>query len=77
MDLTLAPGETVILRAIWYKGQVRVQLIGRWKKGLSEPLWGMTNLEPPHALHIYLARMKIEESFRDLKSLLHLDQVRN
>lgn len=77
VDLSLAPGETVVLRDIYYKGKVRVQLIGRWKKGLSEPLWVMTNLEPRQALHIYLARMKIEESFRDLKSLLHLDQVMN
>jgi hypothetical protein len=77
VDLSLAPGETVVLRDIWYKGKVRVQLIGRWKKGLSEPLWVMTNLEPQRALQIYLLRMKIEESFRDLKSLLHLDQVMN
>lgn len=77
VDLSLAPGETVVLRDIRYKGKVRIQLIGRWKKGLSEPLWVMTNLEPHHALQIYLMRMKIEESFRDLKSLLHLDQVMN
>jgi hypothetical protein len=77
VDLSLAPGETVVLREVFYKGQVRVHLIGRWKKGLSEPMWVMTNLEPRRALQIYLARMKIEESFRDLKSLLHLDQVMN
>lgn len=77
VDLSLSPGETVVLRDIWYKGKVRIHLIGRWKKGLSEPLWVMTNLEPHRALQIYLARMKIEESFRDLKSLLHLDQVMN
>lgn len=77
VDLSLAPGETVVLRDIWYKGKVRIHLIGRWKKGLAEPLWVMTNLEPRRALQIYLARMKIEESFRDLKSLLHLDQVMN
>lgn len=77
VDLSLAPGETVVLRDIYYKGKVGVNLIGRWKKGLSEPLWVMTNLEPRRGLKIYLARMKIEESFRDLKSLLHLDQVMN
>jgi hypothetical protein len=76
-DLSLKPGETVVLRDIRYKGKVRLNLIGRWKKGLSEPLWVMTNLEPQQGLQIYLGRMKIEQSFRDLKSLLHLDQVMN
>jgi Transposase DDE domain len=77
VNLSLAPDETVVLRDIWYKGKVRVHLIGRWKKGVSKPLWVMTNLEPHHGLQIYLARLKIEESFRDLKSLLPLDQVMN
>lgn len=77
VDLSLEPGQTVILRDIRYKGKVRVNLIGRWKKGLAEPLWVMTNLEPRRGLDIYLGRMKIEQSFRDLKSLLHLDQVMN
>lgn len=77
VDLSLEPGETVVLRDIRYKGQVPVNLIGRWKKGLAEPLWVMTNLDPRRGLQIYLGRMKIEQSFRDLKSLLHLDQVMN
>lgn len=77
VDLSLEPGQTVELRDIRYKGKVRVNLIGRWKKGLSEPLWVMTNLTPRQGLQIYLGRMKIEQSFRDLKSLLHLDQVMN
>ncbi len=77
VDLSLSPGETVVFRDIYYKGKVRINLIGRWKKGLDEPLWVMTDLEPRRALKIYLARMKIEESFRDLKSLLNLTQVMN
>ncbi len=77
VDLSLEPGQTVVLRDIRYKGKVRINLIGRWKKGLSEPLWVMTNLDPRRGLQIYLGRMKIEQSFRDLKSLLHLDQVMN
>lgn len=77
VDLSLSPGETVVFRDIRYKGKVRINLIGRWKKGLSEPLWVMTDLPPRRALKIYLARMKIEESFRDLKSLLNLTHVMN
>jgi hypothetical protein len=40
-------------------------------------LWIMTNLAPERALRIYAARTQIEESFRDPKSLLHLDQPMN
>ena len=37
----------------------------------------MTNLEPEQGWKIYQKRMKIEQSFRDLKSLLCLDKVMN
>lgn len=37
----------------------------------------MTDLEPERGLAIYLSRMKIEETFRDVKHLLHLDKVMN
>jgi transposase len=54
-----------------------VQLIGRWKRGFARPLWVMTSLQPQQGLALYLQRMKIEESFRDLKSLLGLHKVMN
>jgi hypothetical protein len=52
-------------------------LIGDWRKGLSKPLWIITILEPKRALEIYLKRMKIEETFRDCKDLLHLTKLMN
>lgn len=73
--LTLSPGETVVHPNVWYKGKACVNLIGRWKKGFSEPLWVITNLEAQQGLHIYLSRMKIEESFRDLKDLLGMTKL--
>lgn len=75
--LTISPGETVIHNHVWYKGQARVNLVGRWKKGLSEPLWVITNLEPRQGLHIYFGRMKIEQSFKDLKDLLGMTKLMN
>jgi hypothetical protein len=65
--LTISLGETVVHNDVWYKGQACVNLIGRWKKGLSEPLWIITNLGAREGLHIYFGCMKIEQSFRDLK----------
>ena len=44
---------------------------------MSEPLWVMTDLKAEVGLDIYFQRMKIDESFRDLKSLLHLDKLMN
>ena len=75
--LTISPGETVIHNNVWYMGKVRVNLIGTWKKGLTEPMWVMTSLPAREGLRIYFARMKIEETFRDLKSLLGMTKLMN
>jgi hypothetical protein len=40
-------------------------------------MWVMTNLEAKRGLQIYFARMKIEETYRDLKSLLGLTKLMN
>jgi len=75
--LNISPGETVIRNKIWYMGKVLVNVIGTWKKGLDEPMWIMTNLEAKQGLQIYFKRMKIEETYRDLKSLLGMTKLMN
>lgn len=77
VSLSLAPGKTVLAKNVYYKGMTRVNLAGRWKQGCKEPLWVITSLEPEKGLELYENRMKIEESFKDLKSLLHLDKLMN
>jgi hypothetical protein len=77
VSLTSLPGEVIIYNRVWDKGQVCVNLIGTWKKGFSEPLWVMTNLTAEEGLRIYLLRMKIEKSLRDLKSLLGMTKLMN
>lgn len=77
VKLTISPGETVIHNQVWYMGKVCVNLIGIWKKGLSEPMWVITNLAAKEGLRIYFARMKVEETFRDLKSLLGMTKLMN
>jgi hypothetical protein len=62
---------------VWYKGEVRVHVIGLWERGHAEPLWVMSNLEPEEALRMYLQRMKIDATFRDLKDLLGLERLMN
>ncbi len=75
--LMLGIGQQETYRQVRYRNQVPVNIIGIWRKGMREPLWVMSNLEPERALQIYLGRMKIEEAFRDLKSLLGLDRLMN
>jgi transposase len=58
-------------------GQAKMNVIGIWNYGFKDPIWIMTTMEPEAALRMYLKRMKIEISFRDLKSLLHVDKVMN
>jgi transposase len=75
--LSIRPGEKVFRKGIYYKGKIKVNLAGEWVRGLREPLWVITNLQPEAALTIYKARMKIEQAFRDLKSLLRWDKIMN
>jgi hypothetical protein len=77
VPLTVSLGEQTIYRGLRYKDKVTVNVIGVWRKGCAEPMWVMSSLAPERALAIYCARMKIEEAFRDLKSLLNLDKLMN
>jgi len=77
ISLLLTPGKTEIHRGVYYKGKVEVNLIGKWDKGFVEPIWVISNLPPEEALEIYSFRMKIDESFKDLKSQLSLDRIMN
>ena len=75
--MSIRKGETRTINKVFYMGKVFVNLIGVWKEGFSNPLWIMSNLEAKQGLSIYLQRMKIEESFRDMKSLLDLEKLMN
>jgi len=73
--LTVSKGETRVINKVFYMGKIFVNLIGVWKEGFSQPMWVMTNLKAEDGLEIYLQRMKIEESFRDLKNLLGMEKL--
>ena len=70
-------GKTVIHGQVFYLGIVPVNLIGYWRKGLSNPLRVISSLEPQAALQIYQNRMKIEMTFRHCKDLLHMPKLMN
>lgn len=73
--LSVKKGETRILNKVFYMGKVFVNVIGQWQEGLKEPLWVMTNLPAEQGFSFYEQRMKIEETFKDLKSLLGMDRL--
>jgi len=75
--LSIKKGETRTINKVFYMGKVFVNLIGVWKDGFRKPLWVMTNLDAKQGLDIYSQRMKIEESFRDMKSLLGMEKLMN
>jgi hypothetical protein len=77
VSLTVGVGEEVHYQGVYYKGKIKVNLAGKWEKGFSEPVWVISSEDPKKALQIYGSRMKIDESFRDLKNLLHLDKIMN
>jgi hypothetical protein len=75
VSLNVKKGETRILNKVFYMGKVFVNVIGWWQEGLHQPIWIMTNLLAEQGLSFYLQRMKIEEAFKDLKSLLGMDKL--
>lgn len=78
LHLRITPlNKPKIYRQVYYMGQVKVNLVGIWQYGFRDPIWLITTLETEEALRLYFKRMKIEISFRDLKSLLHMDKMMN
>jgi len=77
VTLSVPQGKTCILNRILYKGKVQVNVIGVWKEGCSTPMWIMTNMSALVGLTYYYERMKIEEAFKDLKSLLNFQKLMN
>jgi hypothetical protein len=78
LRLSVAPiNKPKMYRQVYYLGEVCLNVVGVWRYGFKEPIWLMTNMQPEAGLALYEQRMKIETCFRDLKSLLHIDQVMN
>jgi hypothetical protein len=75
--LSISKGETRILNKVFYMGKVFMNVIGVWEEGFNQPLWIMTDLQAEQGLEMYRQRMKIDESFRDMKSLLGLERLMN
>jgi hypothetical protein len=75
IPLLIKKGEKRQIEGVYYRGEVKVNVGGIWLKNQKEPLWVMGSLKPDELLEVYKKRMKVEQTFRDSKSLLNLEKV--
>jgi hypothetical protein len=75
IPLLIEKGEKREIKGAYYRGEVKVNVAGIWLKDQKEPLWVMGSLEPDELLEVYKKRMKIEQTFKDSKSLLNIEKV--
>jgi hypothetical protein len=75
IPLWVEKGEKRNLRGVYYRGETKANVAGVWREGFREPLWIMGNLPPEELVEVYEERMKIEQTFKDSKSLLDLEKV--
>lgn len=71
VELSLSCGSTKTWGSLYYKGEIKVNVVGYWGKGFKEPVFLITTLEPEKAKELYKKRMLIEECFKDMKSQLN------
>ena len=77
IPLVIEKGQKRQLEGVYYRGRLKVSVSGIWPKDQREPLWVMGSLEPGRLVEVYEQRMKIEQTFKDAKSLLEMEKVMN
>ena len=77
IPLVIEKGQKRQLEGVYYRGRLKVNVSGIWPKDQREPLWVMGSLEPARLVEVYEQRMKIEQTFKDAKSLLEMEKVMN
>jgi len=75
VPLFVEEGGEKHVEGAYYRGEVKVNVAGVRVEGSKEPLWVMGNLPPASLIEVYLVRMKIEQTFKDAKSLLSVEKV--
>jgi hypothetical protein len=73
--LIIDKGQRREIEGAYYRGTTKVNVAGVWREGCKEPLWVIGNLAPEKLIEVYEIRMKIEQTFKDAKSLLGIEKV--
>ncbi len=77
VPLCVDKGQKREVEGVYYRGRTKVNVAGVWHEERKEPLWVMGNLAPERLIEIYGQRMKIEQTFKDSKSLLGIEKAMN
>jgi hypothetical protein len=77
INISITQGSKKNWKGVYYKGKVKVNIAVEWQFNMSEPLYVITDCEPLTGLKYYKMRMKIEESFKDVKDKLGFTKVMN
>jgi len=77
INLSLKRGSKKNWNSVYYKGKIKLNIAAEWQSGMSEPMYIVTDCEPAKGLKYYKIRMKIEESFKDLKDKLGFTKLMN
>jgi hypothetical protein len=77
IDISIPRGTKKNFDSVYYKGKVKVNIAVEWPRQQSEPLYVITNCPSRECLKYYKIRMKIEESFKDVKDKLGFIKVMN
>jgi len=75
IPLSVEKGEKHNIEGAYYRGETKANVAGVWREGCREPLWVMGDLPPEALVEVYEERMKIEQTFKDSKSLLNAEKV--
>jgi hypothetical protein len=75
IPLLIEKGEKREMEGVYYRGQTKVNAAGIWPKDQKEPLWVMGSLKSDELVEVYGERMKIEQTFKDSKTLLGIEKV--
>ena len=77
INLSVKHGSKKNWYSVYYKGKIKVNIAAEWQSGMAEPMYIITDCEPVKGLKYYKIRMKIEESFKDIKDKLGFTKLMN
>ena len=77
INLSVKRGSRKNWHSVYYKGKIKVNIAAEWQYGMAEPMYIVTDCEPSKGLKYYKIRMKIEESFKDIKDKLGFTKLMN
>jgi hypothetical protein len=77
ISISIQRGTKKNWEGIYYKGKVRVNIAAEWQSHMPEPMYVITNCPARGGLKCYKIRMKIEESFKDVKDKLGFIKIMN